>query len=170
MPMSADNLKNNLTNLAKVYLWEVLFANPIGGGDAEALSLRCQSTAVPGSSFGSILIPYKQSPGIKFPGKLTMPHTWTCTFVEGTDGKIFDSIYKWKQAIVHDRLNIGGPDALIKADIHLRLQGMDGAVVRRIKLVGCYPELMDDTPLTYENEAGVMFTVTWSYDRWEKVL
>ncbi len=169
MNMSSDNLKNNLTNLARVYLWEVLFANPVGGGDAEALEVRCQSTAIPGSSFGSILIPYKQSPGVKFPGKLTMPHTWTCTFVEGTDRKIFDAIYAWKQAVVHDRLNIGGPDALIKSDIYLRLLDMQGSVSMKIKLVGCYPELTDDTPLTYENEAGVVYTVTFSYDRWQRV-
>jgi len=167
--MSSDNLKNNLTNLAKAFLWDVLFANPIGGGDSEALNVRCQSTAQPGRSFGSILVPYKQGPGAKFPGKLTMSHTWTCTFVEGTDGKIFDAIYGWKQAIIHDRLNVGGPDILIKADIYLNLLDMQGKVTKKIKLIGAYPELLDETPLSYATDASIVYTCTFSYDRWEKV-
>ena len=167
--MGADNLGANLTNLARKYLWELTFSNPIGGGDAEALMLRAQSTAIPGSSFGAILIPFKQSPGIKFAGKLNMPHTWTTTFVEGTDGKVFDAIYAWKQLIVHDRLSIGGPDQIIKSDIYLSLLDQQGSVTRRIKLVGSYPELMDDTPISYEEEAALMYTVTFSYDHWERV-
>lgn len=165
--MGADNLAANLTNLARRYLWDVTFTNPIGGGDAEALMLRAQSTAIPGSSFGSILVRYKQTPGVKFPGMLNMPHTWTTTFVEGTDQKVFDAIYGWKQLVVHDRLGVGGPDQVIKADIYLNLLDQQGAVTSRYKLFGCYPELMDDTPLSYDEEAALMFTITFSYDRWE---
>jgi hypothetical protein len=167
--MNADNLKNNLTNLAREYLWEVDFVSPIGGGDAEALNARCQSTAIPGSSFGSILIPFKASPGIKFPGKLNMPHAWTCTFVEGADKKVFEAIHEWKQLVIHDRLNVGSPDVAIKSDVYLRLLDIQGNTTGRYKIVGCYPELVDDTPLAYDREGPIVFTVTFSYDRWEKV-
>ena len=167
--MGQDNLGANLTNLARKYLWEVVFSNPIGGGDSDALMLRAQSTAIPGSSFGSILVHYKQTAGVKFPGKLNMPHTWTTTFVEGTDKKVFDAIYAWKQLIVHDRLGIGGPDQVIKADIYLRLLDQQGSTTSQFKMVGAYPELMDDTPVSYDEEAALMYTVTFSYDRWESV-
>ena len=167
--MSADSLAANLTNVARKYLWEVLFSSPIGGGDAEALMLRAQSTAIPGSSFGAILVPFKQSPGVKFPGKLNMPHTWTSTFIEGTDHKIFDAVYAWKQAVVHDRLGIGGPDVAIKSDIYLNLLDQLGATTNRFKLIGSYPELMDDTPLSYDEEAALIYTVTFSYDHWERI-
>ena len=49
--MGSDNLKQNLTNLAKAFLWDAMFVNPIGGGDSEALNVRCQSTSQPGRSF-----------------------------------------------------------------------------------------------------------------------
>lgn len=167
--MGSDNLGANLTNLARKYLWEVVFTNPLGGGDADALMLRAQSTSIPGSSFGSILVAFKQSPGVKFPGKINMTHTWSVTFVEGTDKKVFDAVYAWKQLIVHDRLNIGGPDSTIKSDVYLSLLDQNGVVTTRIKLVGCYPESMDDTPVSYEEEAALMYTVTFSFDRWERV-
>jgi hypothetical protein len=167
--MSSDNLKNNLTNVAKAFLWEAMFVNPIGGGDSETLNVRCQSTSQPGRSFGVILVPYKQGPGVKFPGRLTMSHTWPTTFIEGTDGKIFDAIYDWMQAIVHDRLNIGGPDVLIKADMYFNLLDSNGKITKKIKIIGAYPELLDETPVTYGNDAGIIYSCTWSYDRWELV-
>lgn len=167
--MNIDGLKANLTNPARVYLWEAMFVNPIGGGDSESLMLRCQSTVIPGWNFGSILIPFKQTPGLKVPGKANVPHTWTCTFVEGTDKKVFDGVYAWKQAIQNDKLGIGGPDIAIKSDIYLSLLDTLGTATTRIKLNGCYPELMDDTPLSYDTEAVINYTVTWSYDYWTKI-
>ena len=167
--MSADNLKQNLSNPAKTYLWEVVFSNPIGGGDAEALELRCQSTSVPGRGVGEILVPYKNTPGIKYPGKPTVPHTWACVFIEGTDGKIFEALNAWNQAINDIRTGIGGADPLIKADIYLRLLDPPGTVFQKIKLVGCYIQDIPDTPVAYEDEANIMYSVTFSYDYWEKI-
>jgi len=166
--MGADSLKNNLSNPARTYLWEVMFSNPVGGGDADALMLRCQTANIPGRSLGEILVPFKQSAGIKFPGKYTVSHTWACTFIEGTDKKIFDALYAWKQAIVHDKLNVGGPDTVIKANIYLRLLDTKGSVYLKIKLVGCYPQEVDEVPLAYEDEDSIKYPATFSFDHWEK--
>ena len=43
----------------------------------------------PGSN-NPIDIPYKQTAGIEVAGKLKYDHTWTCTFVEGEDKKVFE--------------------------------------------------------------------------------
>lgn len=167
--MGADSLKQNLSNPARTYLWEVMFSNPIGGGDRDVLMLRCQTANIPGRSVGEILVPFKQSAGIKFPGKLTVSHTWACTFIEGTDKKVFDALYAWDQAVIHDKLNIGGPDTAIKSDIYLRLLDTKGSVCLKIKLVGCYPQARDDVPVAYEDEDTIKYPVTFSYDYWEEV-
>jgi len=167
--MSADNLKYNLTNPAKTYLWEVTFSSPIGGGDAEVLELRCQSTVIPGRGVGEILVPYKNTPGIKYPGKPMVPHTWTCTFIEGTDRKVFDALNAWNQAIVDLRTGVGGLALNIKTDIYLRLLDPPGSVFQKIKLIGCYIQDVPDVPLAYEDEANIMYTCTFSYDYWELV-
>jgi hypothetical protein len=167
--MSQESLKHNLSNPAKTYLWEVLFSNPIGGGDAETLMLRCQSTAMPGRSVGEILVPYKQGPGIKFPGKLTMSHTWTCTFIEGTDRRVFKALHAWQESIVSAKTNVGGPDIFVKADIYLRLLDMRGRTFQKIRFVGAYVENVDDIPLAYDDESSIKYDVTFSYDHWEDV-
>jgi hypothetical protein len=163
--MSIDALQANIDNVARSYLWEVLFSNPIGSGDTDTYSLRCRSTSMPGRSFGSILVPFKQTAGVKFPGKNTYSHTWTCTFVEGEDRKIFESLRSWQQAVVHDKTGIGSTK--IKTSVTLNLLNTDGTVAKRIKLIGTYVESVADVSLSYGDENEIIVSVTFSYDRWE---
>ena len=167
--MSADILRNNLTNPAKTYLWEMLFTNPVGGGDSDVMDLRCQTTSIPGRSHGEILIPFKGTTGIKFPGKLTMSHTLTMTFIEGTDRKVFDALHGWSEAITSAKTGMGGPDVTIKSDIYLRCLDMQGNVWMTIKLIGAYIQVVDDVPLNYEDDTSIYYNATFSYDRWELV-
>lgn len=161
--MSADSLRNNITNPARSYLWEVLVPTPLQG-DAETYLLRAQTTTMPERSFGEILIPYKQSAGIKFPGKLAYPHTWDITFIEGEDRKILQSFYDWCNDIIDDKTNTGS--IIIKTDLYLHLLDTDGSVALKIKLTGCYPQRMSDVPLDYSAEDPIKFTITFSYDKW----
>jgi hypothetical protein len=56
MLMANSALKANLTNPGRVYLWNLMIANPIGSsGSSETISLRCLTTELPGRSFGSSL-------------------------------------------------------------------------------------------------------------------
>ena len=165
--MGSDSLKNNLTNVARVYLWEVLFTNPIGGGDGDVLELRCQTTAVPGRSVGSIHIPFKATGGLEFPGKVTFSHSWTCSFVEGTDGKVFDALHAWLQEMGDAATGIGGLDTAVKTNIYLNLLDQEGNIYRTIKMEGCFVKAVDDTPLPYGDEAEIKYNATFSYDRWE---
>jgi len=167
--MSTDNLRNNLTNLQRTYLWDVLIPNPLGGGDPDTISIRARAMPLPGWSFGQILVPYKQSPGVVYPGKLAFSHDWVCTFIEGEDHAVFDIIYDWRQLIVHDKTNIGTTDVAIKSDIYLKLLKTDGDESMKIRMVGCFPRIGDDVPMSYDDESTVLYSVTWSYDRWEKV-
>ena len=165
--MSADNLRNDISSPAKVYLWEVLFASVVGGGNRDHLEVRAHSTAIPGRSFGEILVPFMGGPGIKFPGKLVMTHIWPAVFIEGNDRATWNVVYPWMQAIQNARTGFGSLDADIKRDVYLRLIDQTGAVTNRVKLLGCYPQAVDEVPLAYEDEASIFYNVTFSYDTWE---
>jgi len=164
--MSVNSLKNNLNNPGRSYLWEVLFPNPLGG-DTDTLLLRCRSTNIPGVSVGSILLPYKQTGGVKYPGKKTYSHTWACTFVEGEDRAMWDAFYDMAQAIIDDETGLGSFG--IKRDVYLHLIDTDGTVSKRIKLVGSYIESQEDIALSYDEEGAIIIAVTFSYDYWTKV-
>ena len=91
MEFSYDVLKNNLTNPQRTYLWEVLIPKPVGGGSSETFAVRAQSTEIPGASFATINIPYKQTAGVVFAGKLQYDHKWNATFIEGEDHIVYDA-------------------------------------------------------------------------------
>jgi len=168
MSMSSDNLKHDISNPARTYWWDIIIPKVIGGGNRDHMEVRAQSAAIPGRSFGEILVPYKGTGGVKFPGKLVFTHSWPVVFIEGTDQEIFDSIYGWKQTIQNARTGIGSLDSLIKADLYLRLLASDETVAKKIKLVGCYPQAVDDVPVSYDDEAAIFYNVNWSYDYWEE--
>lgn len=167
--MGVDSLKSNLTNTQRVYNWELLIPSPVGEGDAETLMIRCQTTIIPGKSFGDIPIPYKGTPGIGVPGKLTMSHILPFTFIEGEDKEVFKALHTWMQKIGHDRLGTGVGDVLIKKDMILTLQTTAGEDTLKIKLIGCYPRAVDDTTLSMADEANVMYAGSFWYDFWEEI-
>lgn len=164
--MGINSLRNNLDNPARSYLWEVMLPNPLGG-DTDTLLLRCRSTSIPGVSVGSILLPFKQTGGVKYPGKKTYSHTWSCVFVEGEDRAMWDAFYDAAQAIINDETGLGAWG--IKKDIYLHLLNTDGTVAKRIKLVGAYVESQDDIALSYDDESVILISITFSYDLWTKV-
>jgi|GEM_PF-6728974 len=166
--MSADVLRNNLSNPARTYLWHIYFTTMIGGGDAAKVEGRCQSTSIPSRSTRGIHLPYKGTPGLKFPGKLTQPQIWRCRFVEGIDRKVFDALYGWQQTILNARTGIGSPDPTLKTEIHLKCINYGNVDWLAIKLVGAWLEEMPDVPLTYDANTFIHFDASFSYDYWEK--
>lgn len=163
--MSANSLKNNINNPARSYLWEVLMPNPVSG-DPTTLLLRCRSSNIPGVSVGSIHLPFKQTGGVKYPGKKTFSHTWACTFVESEDRKTWEAFYQMAQAIIDAETGIGAFG--IKRDVYLHLIDQDDTVSLRIKMVGVYVESQDDVALAHSDEGELNIAITFSYDYWVK--
>ncbi len=166
--MGTDVLKNNLNNPAKKWLWEVMFTSPVGGGDADILDTRCRTAGIPGRSVGEILLPYKGTPGLVYPGKLQMSHSWRTTFIESTDKKTFDALYGWHQAIVNAKTGVGGLDLAIKSDIFFKCLDQPGDTWLTIHLIGCYPADIGEVSMSYGDSSEVEFPVTWAFDRWEE--
>ena len=169
--MGVDNLKSNLSNVARVYLWEVLFPNIIGGGaDTETLLLRAQSTNLPARDTGSIVVPYKQTGGVAYPGKVSFgDHQWEVTFIEGEDKAVFEAFYKWVEKVVSARDGVGNPVPEVKVDVQLNLLNTKGEQFLGIRLIGCWIKTIGRTELSYERDEPLRFTVTLVYDWWEEV-
>jgi hypothetical protein len=166
--MGVDNLRNDLTNPQRLYLWEFQCMNPIGGGKGQTLLLRCQTAEIPGQSFGKIHIPFKQSGGIEVPGKINYDHALETTMIEGEDAAIHGIIYAWMQKIVHNKTNIGVGDPLIKTDLYLKLLSTKGNETMRFRFLGGWPEARAKIPVSYDDEGNILYPITWSYDRWEE--
>jgi len=164
-----DSLKANLTNPQREYLWEVLIPTPVGDGNTETFQVRAQSSQVPGRRNPKILIPYKQTGGVAVAGKLTYDHTWECTFIEGEDKKVYDALYSWQQSIVNDIAGVGVGDPLYKADMYITLQTTAGGDSLQLKLKGAWVEAVGPVALTYAGTDTVKYSVTFAFDRTEKM-
>lgn len=169
MFMGIDNLAANLGNVARSYIWEVSIPNPVGGGDSETLTLRCQSASIPGRSVTVIEVPYKQSSELQFYGKLKYSHVFKCEFIEGEDRAIFDAIYAWCQQQIDDVTNLGQGDDVAKTDIYLTLLTTSDVKYNQIRLKGCFVESMDEVSLNYHSNEPIKFGVSFRYDSWEYV-
>lgn len=167
--MGIDSLKSNLTNPSRLYLWEIVFPTVIGGGDSDVLMLRAQSTSKPGREYQPIHVPFKQTGGMRFNGKLDYSHIWECTFIEGEDRKVFDAIYGWLQSIIGDETGIGLGDAFIKVDLILRMITTAGEDYEQIKMKGCFPLAISDVPLAYDMNDVLKYSVRFSYDSWVRL-
>lgn len=166
MSFTTDALKANLSNAQRTYLWEVIIPNPLGGGDSEALTLRCQSASRPGRSFTPIHIDYKQGPGFNIPGRLRYSQSWNITVLEGEDAKMHDFFYGWMQNVVNDTSELGFGDAFIKRDIYFRLLSTQNEETLKLKLMGAWPSAVPDTPVTMESENTIRYDITFSFDKW----
>jgi hypothetical protein len=167
--MGINTLKSNLTDVQRAYLWDIVIPSPIGSGDWAALQARCQATELPPRKTGVIKVPYKQTPGANYHGKLDVGQTWKCTFIEGLDKKVYDACYSWHELVVAVRNGISSGDQEIKTDVYVMMLDGNGNITTQVKLVGAYIEEIGQVTLDYENENPVRFDVTWRFDYHEKV-
>lgn len=169
MSLTTDKLKTNLTNGQRTYNWDVLIPNPLGGGDPESFTLRCQTASIPGRSFGRIHVEYKQGPGFNVPGKNRYEQSWNVTVLEGEDKAMHDFFHQWQQNIVNDKSELGFGDAFVKRDIYFKMHSTKGEPTLQIKLIGAYPENKPSVPVAMEGENVVRYSVTFSFDKWVEV-
>lgn len=167
--MSADSLKNNLTNPGRVYLWDVIVPVPIGGGDSVIYSVRARTTQIPGRSNDRIEIPYKQTAGIVVAGKLKYDQTWTCSFMEGEDRKVFDAVRGWQQYIVDDTTGIGVGDQLYKTDVYLTNTTVANETWSKIKIKGAWISNVGAVSLSQTENGIITYDVTFTFDSWTPV-
>ena len=170
--LSIDQLKANLSNPGLGFLFDLQISRiPGGAGDPETILLRCQSSEMPGKKFGVIEIPYKQGPKIQFPGKLEYDHDFTCTFIEGEDGTIFDTFNEWMNATIDDQTNEGGDSADYKTEIYLSMvTRSDNSTYRQFRLEGAYVSNIQKVPVSYNDDKSIVITVTFRFDKWSLVV
>ena len=165
MSLDIGQLDANLASPAKTYLWDVVIPNP-PYGSAETFSLRCQSSSIPERSLSAIKVEYKQTAGVKYPGKVKFPQSWALTFIEGEDRAIFTALNAWINSIVNAKTGIG--TLVTKTDVYLKLLNTDGEEALSLRLIGVYPESLGEVSLNYTDEGDIKYPCTLSYDRWEE--
>jgi hypothetical protein len=168
MPLlSASNLANNLSTPARSYLFNIIIANPIGGGDPDTLMLRCQSSQMPERSFKYIEVPWQQDSNLQYPGKLSYPYDWTCTFLESAeDGLTMQSFYNWANTVIQDTTAIGNIQSNIITNMELQLIDPTGAQWGQYTFLNACIERIGNVELSYGTEDIIKIPITFRYQKW----
>ena len=166
MNSSVEILKASLTSPARSYLWDVIFPAPFGGGDSQLLMVRAQTTSVPDVKIGQIKVPYRQTGGVAYHGKLVYGQTWDVEFIEGEDAAMFQEFTTGLSRVVDPLTGIGTPDYAMKAPVVMTLDSTDDFPYQTIQLFGCWVMGVGAIPLDMGSDKEIKVKATLSYDYW----
>ena len=167
--LGVDDFKSKLRgggarpNLFKVTINYPGFAN----GDPELTSFLCEAAALPASTMGQIIMPFRGRQ-LKMAGDRTFAE-WTTTIINDTDFAIRNSIERWMNGINAHSANTGlNTPIAYEADLKVEQLDREGDVIKTYNFRGAYPSDLAPIPLAFgDNDNIERFTCTWSYQYWE---
>ena len=155
---------------------EIPFPTPLGGEtDGQLITLLCKSTALPGSSLGSIDVPFRGRT-VKIVGDRTFDN-WSATFFNDKDMKIRSKFEQWMQQMNTHEGNTAplflpdNNDGYMKSIKVSQLQKDDvtpgGSVLRRYTLWHAFPISISQIDLAYDsNDQIEEFSVEFQMSYW----
>ena len=176
---------------ARPNLFKVTVNYPaIAGGDAELTSFMCEAAQLPGSSIGTIPIPFRGRQ-LKVAGDRTF-EPWSVTVINDGEFNIRKAFEKWSRGINAHTENVGqlgyGADGgesycrdmtvyqlsrdgqkPSKTPSNIEAPGVDGLdVVRAYRFYDAWPSSLSAIDLSYEsNDQIEEFTVDFQYNYFE---
>lgn len=173
MPFNINDIRAQLSaGAARPNLFEVVMpfpavANP--GRAATKMTFTCKGTQMPGSTLGSIDIPYFGRV-IKVAGNRTFDE-WTTTIINDEDFSVYNALQTWMDAINTHSGNIrraGNSPNDYQSNAEVIHYGKDGEEIKRIKIVNLWPSSLAPIELAWDsNDQLEEYECTWQYDYWE---
>ena len=145
-----------------------------GSSDDELVSLLCKSTALPGSSLGSIDVPFRGRT-VKIVGDRTFDN-WSATFFNDKEMKVRSKFEQWMENMNTHEANTAplftpGSTAKYMVDIEVDQLEKDGTTtgtaLRSYKLWHAFPISISQIDLAYDsNDQIEEFTVEFQMSYW----
>ena len=136
-------------------------------GDPELTSFLCETAQLPGSTMGTIIVPFRGRQ-LKMAGDRTFD-VWTVNIINDTDFAVRNSLERWMNGINDTAENTGvSSPAEYQADLFVDQLDRDDTVLKSYIFRNAYPltaaqiDVAADTTNTIEE-----FEVTWRYQHFE---
>jgi len=136
-------------------------------GDAELTSFMCEAAQLPGSTIGTIEIPFRGR-RVKFAGDRTF-EPWTVQIINDNEMTVRDSMERWMNGMNEHTANTGFADpTTYEADLLVEQLDKSGAITKTYDLRGCFPTSITPIDLSWgaENEVE-RFSVEFQIQYWE---
>ena len=167
--LGVDDFKSKLrSGGARPNLFQVTINYPgFANGDAELTSFLVEAASLPGSTFGTIVIPFRGRQ-LKMAGDRTFAE-WNTTIINDTDFAVRDAIERWMNGINAHSANTGLTSPIAyEADLKVDQLDRNGDVIKTYTFRGAYPQDMSEIALSYgDNDNIERFQCVWSYQYFE---
>lgn len=132
-------------------------------GDAELTSFLCETAQLPGSTFGTIVVPFRGRQ-LKMAGDRTFA-PWTVTIINDTDFQVRNSMERWMNGINAHSANTGLSSPIAyEADLFIEQLDRDGTSLKKYTLRGAFPTEVSPIDVSYaSNDEIERFTVTFEF-------
>lgn len=132
-------------------------------GDPELTSFMCEAAQLPGSTMGTIVIPFRGRQ-LKMAGDRTFAE-WTVTCINDTDFAIRNSMERWMNGINAHSANTGLSSPIqYEADLKVEQLDREGTSIKEYVFRGAFPTDLSPIDLNYgTNDDIERFTTTFAY-------
>ena len=132
-------------------------------GDAELTSFLCETAQLPGSTFGTIVVPFRGRQ-LKMAGDRTFA-PWTVTIINDTDFQVRNAMERWMNGINAHSANTGLTSPITyESDVFVEQLDRDGSSLKKYTLRGAFPTEVSPIDVSYaSNDEIERFTVTFEF-------
>ena len=138
-------------------------------GDPELTSFLCETAQLPGSTMGTIVVPFRGRQ-LKMAGDRTFAE-WTVQIINDTDFAVRNSMERWMNGMNAHSANTGLASP-VQYEADLRVEQLDraGDSVKEYIFRGAFPTDLSPIDLSYATTDEVeRFTVTFQYQYFDSL-
>lgn len=137
------------------------------GGDVELTSFLCEAAQLPGSTMGTIIVPFRGRQ-VKIAGDRTFD-VWTPTIINDTDMSVRNAMERWMNGINAHSANTGLTNPVdYEADLIVEQLDRDGSTLKTYNFRGCFPTQVAPIDLSYASTDEIeRFSVEFQVQYWE---
>lgn len=170
MTFNINDMRSQLTfGGARAALFSVQITNPINSNGDLKVPFMVQASSLPGSTIGSIEVPYFGRK-IKIAGDRTFDE-WTVTVTNDEDFLIRNAMEEWTSAINSHQGNLrelgSSSPSEYKSQAQITQYAKTGEALREYTFVGLFPTTIEPITTDWNTTDEIeTFDVTFQYDFW----
>lgn len=165
MPRTSLQDVRSLADPLMTYQWDLIVPTMPGTPDSRTFTFKATSAVAPGRTLEQVAVNLGPVE-LRYAGRENNTHSFPVTLHETRDVGTRAMLQRWQGLARNNRENTGNFKSVYATTIELVLYDDTNQVTRRIRLLGAYPETVDDSSLDRAS-AAVSVSVTFSYDDFE---
>lgn len=165
--MRVEDFKGNITGGgARPNLFKAEIEYKLGGGSLETTSFLCKAAQLPGSTVGTVPVPFRGRQ-VKLAGDRTF-EPWTITIINDTDFSIRNAFERWMSELNQHEGNTGLQNyTAYQGQMSVHQLDRDGTEIKTYTFVNTWPSVISPIEVSYDQTDTIEeFQVTIEFDYW----